>query len=89
MNRMAQLLDAAADALDDYRDPFHESFLAQHHVVGDEVLELSTLMAMGTRIMAFALSHPAAAGAALDGATASVVGDAVMEKLDRMLDGQD
>jgi hypothetical protein len=89
MRRMVQLLDAAADTLDDYRDPFHESFLVEHGVVGNEVLELSTLIAMGARVMAFALDDPGALSAALDAALASTAGDAVMERLDRMLGGRD
>lgn len=66
--RTQRLLLAAAGALEDGRDPFEGPFLAQHSVTYDECMGLSDHLALGARIVAWALEHPREAASALDGA---------------------
>lgn len=48
--RVVELMNAAADALDDGRDPFQEAFLTNHNVTLDEVYILSEALALGARL---------------------------------------
>jgi hypothetical protein len=54
----AQLLRAAADALDDGTDPFSLSFLSEHDVTSDQCLTLAEQLAIGSRIVADAITSP-------------------------------
>jgi hypothetical protein len=68
MTRMSELLERAADALDDARDPFERPFLAENHVTFDECGALAAALATGARMVAWALQYPAAASASVDAA---------------------
>jgi hypothetical protein len=54
----ARLLRLAADALDDQRDPFSESFLSKHEVTFDQCVSLAEQLATGARIMAAGIEDP-------------------------------
>lgn len=73
--RMAELLDAAAVALDDKRSPFDTSWLTEHKVTFDEVMSLSEWMALGSELVAILLRNPRAAESAMAGAMLTVVSD--------------
>jgi len=68
MNRTADLIKAAADALDDGRDPFQQAFLVDHDVTFDECMILSQLLAVGGRLVAFGIENPTVMLGALNGA---------------------
>jgi hypothetical protein len=80
MGRSVELLNAAADTMDDYSDPFHHTFLVEHDVTADECLSLSDHLAIGARIVAWAIEHPAQAAAALNAAKLSALVD-VLERI--------
>lgn len=58
MSRRADLLTAAAEALDDGRDPFSSEFLGKHEITRDECFSLAEQLAIGARIVARGLDHP-------------------------------
>lgn len=68
MNRSVALLRKAAVALEDGRDPLSTAFLAEHAVTYDECMALSDHLAMGARLLAYAVEHPAEALGAVNGA---------------------
>jgi len=68
MSRAADLLKAAATALDDGRDPLTSPFLGEHDVSLNECYDLAEQMAMGARLLAWALENPKLASAAMSGA---------------------
>lgn len=51
MARLDDLLNLAAAAMEDGRDPFHEAFLIEHEVTLDEVFSLSEMLAVGARLL--------------------------------------
>jgi hypothetical protein len=51
MSRKTDLLKAAAEALDDMRDPFSTDFLVEHGVTADECMDLSEWLATGARMV--------------------------------------
>jgi hypothetical protein len=57
----ASLLRKAAEALDDGRDPLHESFLSDNQVTLDEAYTLAEMLALGARIVATGLEKPSSA----------------------------
>lgn len=59
MTRSADLLELAADALDDGRDPFSTAFLADNGVTFDEAATLSELLALGARVVVLLSTDPA------------------------------
>jgi hypothetical protein len=62
----SQLLRAAAEALDDQRDPLTEPFLTDNGVTYDQMLGLAEQLSIGARIVAYGLDHPqSAAGSVL------------------------
>jgi len=63
MSRSSELLKAAADALEEGSDPFHESFLGKHDVTADECFDLADSIAMGARLVAWATENPRQAAA--------------------------
>ncbi|WP_431881687.1 hypothetical protein [Micromonospora chalcea] len=85
MSRTIELLNAAADALDDGQDPFHESFLIEHDVTAAECYALSEQLALGARVMAWAIANPAAASAAVNGAHLHATYEAIGRGLDKVL----
>lgn len=54
----AELLRAAAEALDSGIDPFGGAFLREHDVTADQCLSLASQLALGARIVARAISEP-------------------------------
>jgi hypothetical protein len=56
--RSAELLLAAAEALEDNSDPFTGAFLGEHEVTFDECMSLAQQLAIGARIMAHGIEHP-------------------------------
>jgi hypothetical protein len=70
--RSTSLLKAAADALDDGQIPLMNPFLADHDVTLDECISLAEQLAMGARLLAWALENPRLARAAVDGAQNSM-----------------
>lgn len=54
----AELLLAAAEALDDHTDPFCDKFLSDNEVTFDQVMALSQQLAIGARIMARGIKDP-------------------------------
>jgi hypothetical protein len=58
MRRSAELLLAAADALDDHTSPFCDEFLTKHEVTFDQCMSLSEQLAIGARIMAHGVENP-------------------------------
>lgn len=75
--RMAELLDSAAKALEDYRDPFESSWLIENDVTFDECMELSGWMATGAEMMAALMRNPRAAEAAVAGAMLTILSDRI------------
>jgi hypothetical protein len=82
---MQALLTAAADALSDGRDPFDHHFLVENEVTLDEVYDLSELVAIGARIVAWGLEHPEQAVAALNGAQLQGAYEALRTGLDKVV----
>jgi hypothetical protein len=87
MSRYTDLLKTAADALSDGHDPFAHDFLIDNEVTLDEVYDLSDLMAIGARIVAWGLEHPEQAVAALNGARLQGAYEALRGGLDKYLKG--
>lgn len=54
----AQLLRAAADALDDGRDPLANPFLSDNGVTLDQCYSLAEQLAIGARIVAAGIENP-------------------------------
>lgn len=63
MSRSSELLKAAAAALEDGRDPLHNSFLCEHEVTLDECYSLAEYLAIGGRLIAWAMENPKQAAA--------------------------
>jgi len=87
MSRQSDLLKAAADALDDGRSPLEGAFLTEHEVTLDELYGLAGWMAIGSRLMAWAIENPAQARAAAAGATDGMRMDTITRVL-RKLNGE-
>jgi hypothetical protein len=54
----AELLRAAADALDGGTDPFSTGWLSEHDVSLDQCLNLAKQLAIGARIVAAGIEKP-------------------------------
>ena len=54
----AELLELAAEALEDGRDPFADSFLSENDVTSDQCMALANGLAIGARIMAAGIRKP-------------------------------
>ena len=63
MSRMADLLDKAADALDEGIDPLAPGFLAANEVTLGECYDLADKLAMGARLISWATRNPKQAAA--------------------------
>jgi hypothetical protein len=83
-NRTTSLLRAAAEALEDGRDPLANPFLADNEVTLHEAYTLADQLATGARIFAWAIEHPAQARGALDGAHVSAAYEALNQALATM-----
>jgi hypothetical protein len=84
MSRMADLLDKAAEALEQGDDPFHFSFLSEHEVESGECIDMASLMATGARIMAWVSRNPAKAGAFMEHGASGLAYKAFMDAMDRL-----
>jgi hypothetical protein len=82
MERMIELLEKAADRLDEGEDPFHNKFLTENDVTLNEVYTLAAFMAIGTRMMVFSMKNPKAALAMANAGKHSVLTD-VLEELNK------
>jgi hypothetical protein len=58
MNRRTDLLNKAAEALENGEDPLALSFLSGHGVTSDECMSLAQQLAIGARVVAYGLEHP-------------------------------
>jgi hypothetical protein len=72
---MVELLQAAAAALDDNRDPLSHSFLAEHEVTADECFTLGDLLAAGAHMIAWMMENPKIAAGAFQGMRVDKVGE--------------
>ncbi len=83
MSRSVDLLKAAADALEDGRDPFAESWLADNGVTYGECMDLGESLATGARLLAWAIEHPNEAAAAVNGAHMATARRLLLKALER------
>jgi hypothetical protein len=58
MNRRTDLLNKAAEALENGEDPLAVSFLSGHEVTSEECMSLAQQLAIGARLVAYGLEHP-------------------------------
>lgn len=84
MSRSSELLKAAADALDDGRDPLTPPFLDEHRVTLDECYDLAEWLAVGAQLMAWAIENPRRARTAVEGATDAMKMDFIVRALRKM-----
>lgn len=84
MSRSSELLKAAADALDDGRNPLANPFLSDHDVTLDECYSLAEWLAVGARLMAWAIENPRQAKTAVSGATDAMRMDVITRVLGKM-----
>jgi hypothetical protein len=84
MSRSADLLKAAAGALEGGEDPFGLHFLNEHDVESGECLDLADSLALGARILAWAMEHPRQAVLAVQGAGDVMMMDAVTRALAKL-----
>lgn len=56
--KSAELLRAAAESLDDHTSPFCDEFLTWHEVTLDQCMSLAEQLAIGARIVAYAIENP-------------------------------
>lgn len=84
MSRQADLLREAADALNDGRDPLTNPFLSEHGVTLDECYDMADFLALGARLIAWAVENPKRAGAAFRGAVDGASMEIITETLRRM-----
>jgi hypothetical protein len=80
MSRSSELLKAAAAHLENGGDPFHE-FLADNDVTIDECFDLADSLAMGARLIAWAMENPRQAGIAARGGADFMKMDAITRAL--------
>jgi hypothetical protein len=84
MSRSSELLKAAAEALDDGRDPLHLAFLSEHEVTLDECYSLAEWLAVGASLMAWAIENPHHAKTAMAGATDAMRMDTITRVLSKL-----
>jgi hypothetical protein len=84
MSRSSELLKAAADTLDDGRDPLTTPFLGDHDVTLDECFDLAEWLALGARLMAWAIENPGHAKTAVSGATDAMRMDIIVRVLRKL-----
>lgn len=84
MRRSSELLEAAADALENGEDPFGAHFLSEHDVESGECLDLADKLAMGARLIAWVQENPKLAVAAASGAGIGLQHHAFMEAMAKL-----
>lgn len=82
--RMAELLNAAADVLDNGEHPFCDEFLSEREVTLDECFDMAELMACGARVIAWAVASPRDAAAFLASGSAGMALSAITEALGKI-----
>lgn len=84
MSRSSELLKAAANALDDGRDPLTSPFLDEHAVTLDECYDLAEWLAVGAQLMAWAIENPGHAKTAVSGTTDAMRMDVITRVLRKL-----
>lgn len=84
MSRSSELLKAAADALDDGRNPLTSPFLDDNAVTLDECFDLAEWLAVGAQLMAWAIENPRQAKTAVSGATDAMRMDVITRVLGKL-----
>jgi hypothetical protein len=84
VSRTSKLLKAAADALDDGRDPLTNPFLADNEVTLDECYSLAEWLAVGAQLMTWAIENPGHAKTAVSGATDAMRMDVITRVLRKL-----
>jgi hypothetical protein len=84
MSRSSQLLKAAADALENGEDPLALHFLSEYDVEAGECLDLADSLALGARLIAWAMENPKKAVVAVQGAVTHLEMDAVTRLLGKL-----
>jgi hypothetical protein len=84
MSRSAQLLKAAADALERGEDPLHFSFLSEHDVESGECLDLADSLALGARLIAWAMENPLKAAAFARNGSAGIALDEITRAMSKI-----
>lgn len=84
MSRSADILRAAADALESGTDPFAGAFLREHEVTLDECYDLAGHLALGAQLLAWAIENPREAVAVAQGGTDRLKIEAITEALKRL-----
>lgn len=82
--RSTDLLKKAADALDDGQIPLMNPFLADNEVTLDECYNLGDQLAMGARLLAWAMENPKLARAAISSAGDGMAAHMYTEILKRL-----
>lgn len=82
-SRLIELLNRAADAMEDGQDPFDLSFLSDHDVAAYECITMADLLALGARLVAFGLDNPKIALGAINGARMAAAYQALTDALDK------
>ena len=81
MSRSSEILKAAAEALEQGDDPFHESFLGKHDVTFTECMDMADSLALGARLLAWAKDNPKQAAAFASNGAAGMALDAITRAL--------
>jgi len=61
MASTTELLRLTANGLDRGETPLNETFLSEHQVTLDQAMTLAEQLAIGARIVAYAMDHPQSA----------------------------
>jgi len=80
---MADLMEEAADYLENGGDPFGSSFLCDHGVTADECMTMADQLAAGARIMAWVQRNPLKAAKFAETGSAGMALDAITQALAR------
>lgn len=83
-SRQADLLKAAADALDDGQDPLAGPFLSTHDITYDELQDLAGWLAIGARLTAWAMENPRQAAIAARAGTDFMKLDTITQLLRKL-----
>ena len=84
MSRSSELLKAAAEALEDGRDPLSAAFLGEYDVSLDECFDLADSLALGAHLIAWAMDNPRKAVLATQGAGDTLKMDAIARALAKL-----
>jgi hypothetical protein len=82
--RQSELLNQAAAAMEDGRDPFDLAFLCEHDVTLDECYDMAEWLAIGARIVAWAIDNPRQAAHFASSGTNGMMLDIITETLSKI-----